>query len=255
MLKISVVTVCYNHAQFVADTIQSVLTQDYPNIEYIVIDGGSTDGSAEIIKKYSDRLAYWCSEPDGGQTPGLIKGFSKATGDVFCWINSDDLLAPGTLSEVANFFKKHPDAMCVTGDTRLIDGNGRQIRIQRQLPFCRFFWLNDHNYIAQSSTFWRRKLYEKVGGLNSEFNLAMDGDLFARFSDEARLHKVRRIWSSFRVYAEQKTTALRGRGREEDEIIRRRYYPHESVLVRKVRRGVARPLRVLCKLFYGCYFS
>ena len=252
-LNISVVTVSYNQAPYLEQCMLSVLEQDYLDIEYIVIDGGSTDGSKAIIEKYADRLAYWISEPDEGQTPALNKGFSKATGDVFCWINSDDMLQPGALREVAEFFEKNPDAMCVTGDTRLMDGQGDLIRIQRQLPLIRFFWLNDHNYIAQSSTFWRKSLHEQAGGLDEQFNLAMDGDLFSRFSDVTKLYKVRNIWSSFRIYAEQKTTALWGRGREEDEIIRERYYPNENRVMRHLRVGIARPLRIVCKLFYGCY--
>src|SRR5580704_13795105 len=99
--KISVITCCYNHAQFIEETIQSVLDQNYTNLEYIVIDGGSTDGSAEIIASYATRLSYWISEPDNGQTDALIKGFARATGDILCWLCSDDVFEPWTLREVA----------------------------------------------------------------------------------------------------------------------------------------------------------
>ncbi len=107
-VSISVVTCSYNQAEFLEATLRSVLDQNYPNLEYIVIDGGSTDGSVEIIERYQHRLAYWVSEPDAGQTDALIKGFSRATGDVLAWLNSDDLYEPGTLHEVGQALRRAP---------------------------------------------------------------------------------------------------------------------------------------------------
>jgi glycosyltransferase involved in cell wall biosynthesis len=251
--RFSIVTVCYNHAPFLEDCIRSVVEQGYPNLEYIVIDGGSTDGSVDIIRRYADRLAYWVSEPDQGQTDALIKGFSRATGEMEGWINSDDILMPGALKDVAEYFLIHPDAQVVTGDVAVMNKEGRVVRIQRQLPFIRFLWLNDHNYIGQSSTFWRRSLYERVGGLDASFNLAMDGDLFGRFADVTRLYKVRNLWSSFRVYDQQKTATLRPQGLEENLRIRKRYYPRERPVVRRLRHVAARPLRLFLKFLTGCY--
>lgn len=251
--KVSIVTVCYNHVQFLEDCIRSVVEQDYPNLEYIIIDGASTDGSVDIIRRYADHLAYWISEPDKGQTDALIKGFRRATGAIEGWINSDDMLGPGALREVANFFMRHPQAQAVTGDVKLIHADGSTWRIQRQLPFIRFLWLNDHNYIGQSSTFWKRSLYERVGGLDASFDLAMDGDLFGRFADVTRLHKVRNVWSRFRVYDQQKTCQLSAQGQAETLRIRTRYYPDESMRARYLRRLVARPLRMGLKLVTGCY--
>jgi glycosyltransferase involved in cell wall biosynthesis len=251
--RFSIVTVCYNHARYLESCIQSVLAQNYPNLEYIIIDGGSTDGSVEIIRKYAARLAYWVSEPDKGQTDALLKGFRRATGELEGWLNSDDMLSPGALHEVANFFEHHPAAQVVTGDVELMRADGSMWRVQRQLPFMRFLWLNDHNYIGQSSTFWRRELYERVGGLDASFNLAMDGDLFGRFADVTRLYKVSHIWSRFRVYDQQKTARLLEEGAEENQRIRRRYYPSETAFGFQARRLVARPLRLLLKLAMGCY--
>jgi hypothetical protein len=163
------------------------------------------------------------------------------------------MLSPGALHEVANFFEHHPAAQVVTGDVELMRADGSMWRVQRQLPFMRFLWLNDHNYIGQSSTFWRRELYERVGGLDASFNLAMDGDLFGRFADVTRLYKVSHIWSRFRVYDQQKTARLLEEGAEENQRIRRRYYPSETAFGFQARRLVARPLRLLLKLAMGCY--
>jgi glycosyltransferase involved in cell wall biosynthesis len=253
-LKITVVTVCYNSARFLEGCLRSVVTQGYPHLEYIVIDGGSTDGSAELIKKYADRIAYWVSEPDKGQTDALIKGFQRSTGDIQCWINADDELMPHALSEVASYFQRHPDVDVITGDCILLTETGARLRVQRQLRFHRFLWFNDHNYIAASSTFWRRELYERVGGLNPVFNLNMDGDLFIRFAEVTTLQKVRNLWSCFRVHPGQKTNMLTEDMFIEIMNIRRRYYPNEPALARKVKRLVARPLRMVLKLFAGCYF-
>ncbi len=253
-LKITVVTVCYNSARFLEGCLRSVVTQDYPHLEYIVIDGGSSDGSVDLIKKYSDRITCWVSEPDKGQTDALIKGFQRSTGDIQCWINADDELAPRALTEVNDYFQRNPSAQVVTGDCILMTESGARLRVQRQLRFHRFLWFNDHNYIAASSTFWRRELYERVGGLNPAFNLNMDGDLFIRFAEVTTLHKVRNLWSRFRVHPGQKTNMLTEEMFAEIMTIRRRYYPVEADLARQVKRLVARPLRLVLKMFAGCYF-
>lgn len=251
--KISIVTVSFNQARFLEACIRSVLEQDYPHVEYIVIDGGSTDGSVEIIKRYAGRIAYWVSESDKGQTDALIKGFQCATGDILGWINSDDQLEPGALREVAGYFQAHPEARVVTGDVNLIREEGSLLRVQHQIRFIPFLWFNDHNYIGQSSTFWRRDLYAEVGGLDPSFQVNMDGDLFIRFAQVTRLHHVRRLWSRFRVYEQQKTSRLSERLAMENEIIRRRHLGAEWPGARLLKRCLARPLRLLLKLFSGCY--
>jgi glycosyltransferase involved in cell wall biosynthesis len=254
-LKISVVTPSYNQSAYLERTIQSVLNQDYPNLEYIIIDGGSTDGSVDIIRGYEDRLAYWVSEPDGGQSAGLIKGFQKSTGDIQCWINSDDMLEEGALKSVDDYFRRHSEARVITGDATLIDGQGSVIRIQRQIGFNRFFWFNDHNYITQSSTFWRRDLYEEVGGLDASFHIGMDADLFIRFADITRIHHARKLWSRFRIYPEQKTSKDKPVINEEMEIIRRRYIKNESFFLRNIKHVLAKGMRVSLKFITGCYFG
>lgn len=249
---ISIVTCSYQQGRYLDATMRSVLEQR-PAPEYLVIDGGSTDGSAEIIRTHAARLAYWVSEPDRGQTDALIKGFQRASGEVQGWLCSDDLLLPGALETVAHFFARHPDVDAAYGDSLWIDGEGRYLRPKKEMGFSRFALLFDHNYISQPSMFWRRRLYDKVGGLDPRFNLAMDADLWERFSRHTRIAHIPAYLSCMRWYPAQKTRALRSRSLEEYEEIRGR-----SQLGRQLwpaLRGVARAQRVACKLFAGGYHA
>ncbi|MGQ4646871.1 glycosyltransferase [Lyngbya aestuarii] len=252
--KITVVTPSYNQAPFLEATLQSVLSQEYPNLEYIVIDGGSTDGSVEIISRYADHLTYWVSEPDGGQTDALNKGFAKATGDIVCWLCSDDLLEPGSLQEVVQFFQKNPQARVVYGDTTWVDIDNKPIRKRKELPFNRFIFLYEHNFIPQPSTFWRLDLHEEVGGLDSAFDASMDADLWIRFADVTYLHHVRRPWSRMRLHPEQKTQRLQDKRRTEAQILRQRYFGNEPDWFFGFKKILAKGIRVTWKLSAGCYW-
>src|SRR5580698_6736020 len=139
--KISVVVPSFNQAKYLELTLRCILDQNYSELELIVIDGGSTDESPDIIRRYEKHIKFWCSEPDGGQTLGLIKGFSHATGQIQCFLNSDDLFEPGVLHEVARYFVEHPDVDVVYGNTTWIDAEGRAIRAQKEIPFSRFIYL------------------------------------------------------------------------------------------------------------------
>jgi glycosyltransferase involved in cell wall biosynthesis len=251
--KISVVVPSYNQAPFLEQALLSVLDQRYPNLELIVIDGGSTDGSRAILERYAPQLAYWVSEPDGGQTRGLIKGFARSSGEIQCWLNSDDLLEAGSLAEVARYFQAHPEVDAVYGDTLWVDREGRPLRAQREIPFNRFLWLYTYNYIPGMSTFWRRALYERVGGLDASFDLAMDADLWIRFAEVGRIGHVRRLWSRSRFYPEQKNRRLRERSNAEGLRIHTRYWGRIPPARLKALKLVARAWRVLWKLSTGCY--
>lgn len=253
--KITVVTPSYNQARFIEATMQSVLKQDYPNLEYIVIDGGSTDGSLEIIHKYSGQLSYWISEPDRGQSDALIKGFQKATGDICCWLCSDDLLMPGTLYSVANFFWHVSDAQFVYGDTFWIDDHDSIIQRRKETGFNRFISLYEHNFVPQPSAFWKRSLYEEVGGLNPDLNVTMDFDLWVRFSEVTQVHHIRQYWSCMRLHPEQKTQRLREVAIVEGRLIRQRYYGDEPTWSEGVKRWLARGLRWSWKFAAGCYWT
>lgn len=252
--KISVVTCSYNQGRFLEETIRSVLDQGYGNLEYIIIDGGSTDESVDIIRRYADRLAYWVSEPDAGQTDALIKGFRRATGDIEGWLCSDDLLEPGALHEVAAYFRENPGAEAVYGDATLVGIDGTPLRPKKEHPFNRFIWLHAHNFIPQPSMFWRRDLYERVGGLDPRFDAAMDADLWIRFAEVTEIRHVRRRWSRMRHYPEQKNRRLRALSDREDGAIRQRYVGHRSPLTLGAAGVMARGLRVGWKAVTGCYW-
>lgn len=251
---ISVVTCSFQQGRYLEQAMRSVLDQGYPALEYIVIDGGSTDGSVDIIKHHQDALAYWVSEPDGGQTDALIKGFARARGDICGWLCSDDLLLSGALQAVAEFFSAHPGVMAVYGDALWIDADGRLLRPKKEMAFNRFVLLYDHNYIPQPSMFWRRELYEEVEGLDPRFDLAMDADLWERFSARTRIAHMPRYLSCMRFYPEQKTRSRRAEGRGEDGTIRRRgetFMAHAAATA--ALRVTARCLRVAAKALAGGY--
>lgn len=251
--RISVVTPSLNQAGLIEATLKSIHDQAYPNLEHIVIDGGSTDGTREIIKRYDDKIAFWSSGPDRGQTHALVKGFSRASGEIFCWLNSDDLFMSRTLWEVAGFLGAHPEVAFVYGDSKWIDAEGNFIKPKREHGWNRFVWLNDHNFIPQPSSFWKADLYKEVGGLDTSFDLAMDADLWIRFAEVTHPEHVSRIWSGMRFYPEQKNTRMRDASLEEMARIRGRYQQEASPLVESFRSLGARALRVGLKLLSGGY--
>ena len=249
---VSMVTCSYQQAEYLDGAIRSVLEQDYPRLEYIVIDGGSIDRSAAIIRRHQHALAYWVSEPDGGQTHALRKGFARATGEIHGWLCSDDLLLPGALQAVVDYFRSHPEVMAVYGDALWIDWEGNYLRAKKEIDFNRFVFLHDHNYIPQPSMFWRRSLYERVGGLDTSFHLAMDSDLWERFSCATRIAHLPRYLSCMRYYPEQKTRARRAQGRVEDALIRGRS-PLARWPLQPLWRALARGQRFATKALAGGY--
>lgn len=177
--RITIVTPSYNQGDYIEATIQSVLNQGYPNLEYIVMDGGSNDQSVEIIQRYADKLAYWVSEPDRGQTHAINKGFERSTGDILGWLNSDDVLLPGALHQVANVFQRNPQVNIVTGMRKIINPRGKFVaNLFRGIPTNDI--LRYYCPIMQETTFWRRKVWEDVGALNEERYYIMDYDYWQR---------------------------------------------------------------------------
>lgn len=205
--KISVISPSYNQAQFLETTIRSVLDQHYPSLEYIMIDGGSTDGSAEIIRRYSIHFAYWISENDNGQSHAINKGFAKASGEIMCWLNSDDYFEHDTLSFVAGYFSAHPEVDVLCGGKHNVDAAGGIVGTyegrycgRRQLAS---FW---RGYtMHQPSIFWRRRVYEKIGDLDERLHLTMDFDYWLRMSRGFELRSVERALSRTTLHPQQKT--------------------------------------------------
>lgn len=209
--KISLVTPSFNQAKFIEQTIKSILDQGYPNLEYIVIDGGSTDGTVDILKRYADRL-QWVSEPDGGQSDGINKGLRRATGDIVGYVNSDDLLLPGSLHRVNAFFRDHANVSWMTGRCRIIDEQGKDVAgLARQYKdfLLRHYSRNMLlmiNFIAQMSTFWRRSAYERVGEFSTEQHLVMDYDYWLRLLQLGDPGIVPQTVSAFRLHQDAKST-------------------------------------------------
>ncbi|HSL43589.1 MAG TPA: glycosyltransferase family 2 protein [Anaerolineales bacterium] len=206
MHLVSIVTPSYNQAQYLEQTIQSVLEQDYPRIEYIVIDGASTDSSFEIIKKYADHLAYWISEKDRGQAEAINKGFVRANGEILAWLNSDDYYMPKTVSAVVECFEEHPDVVMVYGDMLAVDGNGQTINILKYKQLS----LEDllcFQIIGQPSVFFRRAALEKAGWLEPTFHFMLDHHLWIRLAQQGRILHVPQVWSAARYHAQAKNRA------------------------------------------------
>jgi glycosyltransferase involved in cell wall biosynthesis len=202
---VSIVTPSFNQALFLEETICSVLDQDYSSLEYIIVDGGSTDGSLEIIQKYAERLAWWVSEPDRGQTDAINKGFAQSQGDILAWLNSDDTYLPGTVPEAVAYFQEHPEIGAVYGDANLINEQGQVIGRfpARQTDYERL--MRGFVHIPQQATFFRGELWRKVGPLDPSFYFAMDYDLWVRISKEAPLHYHPRLWANFRLHGDAKS--------------------------------------------------
>jgi len=230
-MKISIVTPSFNQAVYLEDGMLSVLSQKCADLEYIVVDGGSTDGSAEIVARHADRLGWWVSEPDGGQYDAINKGFAHSTGEVMGWMNSDDKLTPWALSVVEEIFETLPEVQWITSLAQIRwDAKGRAVRCLPHRGFSRKGFLAGENlprdgafstgWIQQESTFWRRSLWERAGGgVGAGFRLAGDFDLWARFFKHAELVGVETPLGGFRFHGEQKTGSGHARYLEEAERV------------------------------------
>lgn len=238
-LRISIVTPVFNQVQFIRATMDSVLSQQYRALEYIVMDGGSTDGSKEMIEQYRPHLAIFESATDSGQSNAINKGMDCARGEVLAWLNGDDLLLPGALDYVAHFFEGKPEVDVVYGNRIVIDRDGRQIG-RWILPEHEDEILSWADYVPQETLFWRRRIWDRVGGrLDESFQFAMDWDLLVRFRDAgARFARLPRYLGAFRVHDDQKTTKEIGtKGAAEMDRIRFRclgYLPSYLDVNRKI---------------------
>ena len=204
--KISIVTPSFNQAQFLEETIISVISQNYPDLEYIIIDGGSSDGSVEIIKKYEKYLTYWVSEPDNGHGHALNKGFARSTGEIMAWINGDDKYYPYTFGTVAEIFNKFSDINWIQGKNSWIDKSGRLEDVQFSFINIYSYLLYDFKWIQQESVFWRRSLWEKSGAfINEKLELMVDGELWTRFFLSDDIWNLDLVISSFRNHEKNRS--------------------------------------------------
>jgi len=249
-LLVSIVTPSFNQAQYLEQTLRSVLEQDHPRIEYIVIDGASTDGSVELIKKYEDRLAYWVSERDSGQAEAINKGLARAEGEIVAWINSDDFYFPGAVASAAKVFESHPEAGLVYGDTVAVDGNGEFIHFPKYAQWG----LDDlltFNIIGQPAVFMRRDVLWKAGFLDPSFHFLLDHQLWIRMASHARMVYVPERWAAGRFHESAKNVAQAEKFGE--EAFRILDWAKSDPLVSGLSKGVSRQSRAAALRINGRY--
>ncbi len=225
---ISIATPSFNQGEFLEQTICSVLDQEYPRLEYVVQDGGSTDSSREVLQRYRERLHRCESRKDNGQSQAINLGFAGTTGEIMAYLNSDDLLLPGSLHAVAQYFQKHPDVDVVYGHRVVIDKAGLELG-RWVLPKHDNEVLKWADYVPQETMFWRRRIWDKVGGIDESFRFAMDWDLILRFQDAgAKIVRLPRFLGAFRVHQSSKTVStVTSTGVQEMERLRRRVHGRE----------------------------
>jgi glycosyltransferase involved in cell wall biosynthesis len=217
--KITVITPNLNHGHFLEKTILSVLNQNYPNLEYIITDGGSTDGSLEIIKKYEDKLAWWVSKKDGGQTHAINEGLRRATGTWVGWQNSGDIYLKNTLNDLSLEIKKNHDAGLITGDVNLIDDQGRIIRDIRYVKATYKSILAEGMIVTNQSAFWLRDIHNKIGFLDERYQYSFDLEWFIRLLKHTKAKHINKIWGALRIHQDSKSSLFDERFKQEKELI------------------------------------
>ena len=239
--KVTIVTPSFNQGEFLEETIQSVLNQTYSNLEYIIVDGGSTDGSVDIIKKYEDKLAWWVSEPDNGQSEAINKGFEHATGEIFNWLNSDDVLYPEAVRIAVHFMQKYPGREVVFGDRIVLDERGHILDafepVSANKTIARFNFR-----IPQEATFFTSRVWRKVGGLNESLHFTMDADLWQRFMQETSFFHIPFLLGAFRDHPGSKSVYGLGKTHDKEALKEihylRKHYSGAFSRIKTLRRAM-----------------
>lgn len=226
--KISIITPSYNQGEFIQTTIKSVLNQGYPNLEYIIMDGMSTDNTIDILRSYDGQL-IWFSESDKGQSHAINKGIQRASGDIITFLNSDDFYLPGALMNVAKEFMKNPDLIWLTGNYKIVDNNNLNIQpfVVKYKQLLRYFpgklKFKVTNFIAQPSTFWKRSIHEVIGTLDTTLRYAFDYDFWLRLLEYQKPAVINEYLSVFRLHPNSKSgSEFEMQFNEELEVLKRR---------------------------------
>lgn len=229
-MKFSIITPSYNQGRFLESTVQSVLSQDYPNLEYIIIDGGSTDDSVAIVKKFDHRIAYWVSEKDKGQSHAFNKGLKKATGDIIGWLNSDDVYLNHCFFDAAEYFEKHPGIDIVFSDFWYIDEEGKFIKRRKEIPFQKniYLWTGDC-YHTNCAGFFRRRVFDTLGGLDEDLHYSMDYDFYLRAARAGfSFGHQRGYWGAYRLHTQSKTISSSSLMKREKLLISSYHLPRTT---------------------------
>lgn len=216
---VSIITPSYNQAAFLEETLHSVFSQEYPNLEYIVVDGGSTDGSVDVIKKYANKLTWWVSEPDAGQADAINKGLARAKGEIVAWLNSDDVYRPGAIQQAVSALQQHPAAGMVYADLDSIDRTGRVFNTIRYRQFSLLDLLS-FEIIGQPTVFMRRAVLQQAGALDAEYRYLLDHQLWLCMLQLAPAIYVPQVWAAARHHVAAKNVGeAAGFGREAMRIL------------------------------------
>ncbi|CAN6134386.1 WcaA Glycosyltransferases involved in cell wall biogenesis [Methylophilaceae bacterium] len=249
--KISIITPSFNQVDFLEQTIQSVLNQNYANLEYIIIDGGSTDGSVDIIKKYSDKLTYWVSESDQGQSDAINKGIKMATGDLIAWQNSDDIFYSDVFNHIALYSIKYPKVNLFVGDINLIDKYGNNIRDVKYVNPIYKSLLYEGMTLTNQAAFWRRKIHNDLGYLNVSLHYGFDYEWFLRVLKKNKGIHVNMTLGALRLHGETKTSLFLDKFKIEYES----FLPkNKNLIFLKILYGARRTLLMIARgeFYYLC---
>jgi len=250
---ISIITPTLNQAKYIEFTIESVLSQKYPCLEYLIIDGCSTDGTLEILKKYGGKIK-WISEPDNCQVDAINKGINRVSGEIIGYLNSDDIYSPGALLKIGKYFQENPATMAITGKCHNINEFGRHTRPlvtnykNLLLKTKRFDLLKIMNYVAQPATFWKRELHDQLGYFNPEYRYAMDYDFWLRIDQKYNIHFMDDYLASFRIYPTSITSSNSRRQFQEEYKIARQYSNLPQRILHKIHGGISYIVYVVLKI-------
>ena len=264
--KISIISPSFNQGHLLEETILSVVNQNYPNLEYIIIDGGSTDSSVDIVRKYQKNLSYWLSEHDRGQAHAINKGIHRSTGEIVAYLNSDDIYLPGTLRTVSEFFMNHKEIDIVYGDCLIIDEKSRTIKKRKEISFDYLMgcFIGFSTIMSQPTVFVRRRVFHQVGDFNEELVINLDGDYWFRCAQTGmRFKHIPFFLAGFRIHPDSKTTSMTKKNKqlwnqEYHAVLREAYQtlPVSRIIPYDFSapfRQIYRIKRILKKLCSGCY--